>query len=353
MRSIFLLFVAFLVFSTLNCAEIEATTLVIGSRRMPGYVPNPINDLVKQQSANFTHTESFLDSKVVSVDMEPCLLDQPHIQGNWLDKNFPLEKGKNVIRILFEWFPSHYRTDIPPALINTHQFKPLQLPSLYKAYEVLSPGGELIIDHIPYSLRLPSNYNAAIYHLENQRISTKILRKYVCNKITEDKKNEPGIVSKLWQKYDPFSLSTSMRELEDILDFLKKNSRTTLDQQTDLNAVSATIRELAKMTLTRELPTKRKTRKNLMRRKRLAIEKALIKELTEEITGSGLKGSGMIKLFRWVYFMLSRGEGMLSALRKIGFEVDTNEILRTNPNPYTGRRHAWFIEAHKPHLSLG
>jgi hypothetical protein len=99
--------------------------------------------------------------------------------------------------------------------------------------------------------------------------------------------------------------------------------------------------------------SKRKTRKNLMRRKRLAIEKALIKELTEEITGSGLKGSGMIKLFRWVYFMLSRGEGMLSALRKIGFEVDTNEILRTNPNPYTGRRHAWFIEAHKRHLSCG
>ncbi len=332
-EKIIFLFLLIFVWNSLqgSIPEIEDVTLVVGSIRMRGEVPNPVYDLVGQEYADFSHTKSFADSKVISVDMRRCIIDLPHIQGNWLSPDFPYNSQERVVRILFEWFPSHYRSRVPPSLPSCREYQRLLLPALNKAYKVLVPGGKLIIDHIPYSVRLPSNYADAIEILKKCGVSEKILKKHVLRNLTEESKQQPGIVSALWQRYDPFTISMSQCENEDILKFLKGEIIPSLDKQTDLVAVQRSLKRLVEIY--------KKTRPEIIKRN-------LIRDLEAEKTGEN--PSGQLKIFRWVYGMKSRNDLMLNALRTIGFQVDMDIIQCFKKNPYNERHHAWIIKARKP-----
>lgn len=341
----FLLFIIF-TFGILNGASLATgsshsadleyardATIIVGSIRFRGDVPNPIYDAVCQEEADFSHTKSFPDSKVISVDMRPCMRELPHIKGDFLTLPF---LDNSIKRIFFEWFPSHCRgSSIPPSTPYCdyepvyRNYQPLLLFSLRKAYKILKPGGELLIDHIPYSIRLPSDCDEALEVLSANGVSPKIIKK-IKKKLPENYINCPGSVSKVWQEYDPFTISMSYREYEEILNFLRNGTAPLSSSPTNLVAINNSIKRLA----------------IIFKKKPKSIKKNLIKDLESELKGA--ISSGSLKMFRWVYGMKSRDSTMLNALHTIGFEVDMNVIPCFNINPYTKRHFAWIIEARKP-----
>lgn len=360
MKFVFLLLIAFFAFSTLSGTtnetdetnetavilhpanirpeSVRGATLIVGSTRASGDIPQPFHNIFGLDSACFDHTRSF-PGTVISVDMRPCARsDLPHIRGNWLDLLFQSNSQK---RVVFEWFPTHCRSSsVPPSTPYSdaltpvyHEYQPLLLPALIKAFKVLEPGGILTIDYIPYSHRLPSSQKAAIKALRQFGVPNKVLTANILNKLTLESKELPGIVSALWQQYDPFSISISKCEINDILQFLEDEACVLLDQQTDTEVIKRAIRKTAEFAGINNPDTKN----------------ALIQELKKEIKGKAC--SEIVKVFRLVYGIKSREHAMITKLRDIGFEVKNDTIPCFKDNPYNGRRHAFIIEARKPKVS--
>jgi hypothetical protein len=224
---------------------------------------------------------------------------------------------------MFEWLPS------------SDNYFPLLFNSTQKAYRVLAPGGELIIDHMPYLITLAGKWKEALDKL-NGFAPKDILFKSVLSKLP--KKSEDryiGIVSKLLQQHDPFTLSISRRERADIWQLLKVEETKLLgreaetqiqDEQTNPVAVKASIDILGA----------------IFKKERLVILQELAAEITTTDTAE------LLNTFEWIYGMHSRGPAMLKALRTMGFEVAADAMQYHEVNPYNGRLHAWIIKARKP-----
>lgn len=326
-----IVFLFLLTFCLLNGAEeketaefraenVHGATLIVGCVRGPGSVQDAIAGIVGQATADFSHNSSFPGENVISVDMGPCRTSQLHIEGDWLTLPFADNSQKCVMA---EWLPS------------SMNYFPLLFHSTQKAYSVLAPGGELIIDHMPYLITLAGNWKEALDKL-NGFAPKDILFKSVLSKLP--KKSEDryiGIVSKLLQQHDPFTLSISRRERADIWQLLKVEEMKLLgeeaetqiqDKQTNPVAVNASIDILC----------------TIFKKERLAILQELATEITTTDTAE------LLNTFEWIYGMHSRGPTMLEALRTIGFEVAADAMQYHEINPYNGRRHAWIIKGRKP-----
>ena len=199
MKFVFLLLVAFFAFSDLSGTanepeSIRGATLIVGSTRASGDIPQPFHNIFGLDSACFGHTRSF-PGTVISVDMRPCARnDLPHIRGNWFSLPFQPNSQK---RVVFEWFPTHCRSSsVPPSTpyidITTpeyHEGQPLLLPAIDRAFKVLAPGGTLIIDFISYQHpRLSGNLKNAKKTLKQHGIPEDVLRSITFEKLTKKSK---------------------------------------------------------------------------------------------------------------------------------------------------------------------
>ena len=301
--------------------DIRDTTLIVGCVRGPGGVNETISGIVNQAAANFSHASSFPDERVISVDVGPCRIKRPHIQGDWLTLPFA---DNSQTRVMFEWFPS-----------SNEMHTPLLLLAVHKAHAVLAPGGQLILDHMPYLISLTGDCSEALKEIRPY-VSPALLREHVLKKLPADPKDRYlGIVSKLWQEYDPFTMSMSRRERGDILQHLMvkkmelegESAETKfLDRQTNPGAVDLSVAML----------------QGIFGHDSLHMLTALISEIKTTTF------SELLNVFEWVYFMNARGPAMLDALRSMRFEVADDAIRYHEVNPYNGRRHAWIITVTKP-----
>jgi hypothetical protein len=305
--------------------DIHGATLIVGCVRGPGRVQDSIAGIVSQATADFSHNSSFPGENVISVDRGPCRTNQPHIEGDWLTLPFADNSQKCV---MFEWLPS-----CDPEM----SYSPLLFQSARKAYSILAPCEELIIDHMPYVNSFPDDYKEALtaIRLEGKKTPIEIIRKIP--KELEDR--YPGIISQLWQQYDPFTISRSFRERVDIFNILRSEQRKTSgealtipnikDRQTNSTAVAHSIEKLA----------------DIFKKDLSWVVSNLVSEMKEEIAPK------LFDTFEWIYGMYSRGPVILEALRTIGFEVAADAMQYHEINPYNGRRHAWIIKARKPAIA--
>ena len=334
MNTLFLFLLTF-TFHALNGAEetetktaelraeyVHGATLIVGCVRGPGRVQGSIAAIVRQKAADFSHRESFPGENVISVDRGSCRTKQDHIEGNWLTLPFGHNSQKCV---MFEWLPSCYPEE---------SYTPLLLRSIQRAYEVLAPGAELIIDHMPYVISLPDDCNEALQKIRSEGTVTPIDIMRNIPKPREDRYH--GIISQLWQQYDPFTISRSYRERLDIFNILRSEQRKTSgeqrtvpniqDRQTNITAVANSIEKLVE----------------IFERDSSWVVSNLVSEMKEEKTPM------LLDMFEWIYGMYSRGPAMLEALRTMGFEVAADAVQYHEVNPSNGRLHAWIIKARKP-----
>ncbi len=312
---------------TQDISSLSNATLVVGNVREAGGVEANMSNFVKQSSADFSHTSSF-DGHVISVDMGPCRTRQPHIQGNWFDLPF---KDNSQSRIMFEWFPS------------CDNLKPLLLPAIEKAFTVLEPGGELIIDHMPYSCVLPDDCADAFRKIISNKLHLDVnVRGQIPKEPSERYK---GILSEKYQHFDPFTFHRGERERVDIYNILVGLKRQYTDNiinriplnilirpniedhQTNENAVNLTVHKMA----------------NILG----ATDTNACDRIILEMQGKNSLPP-IYDVFEWVYYMYSRNNLIIARLRKMGFTVDENAIEYHETNPYNGRKHAWIIKTQKP-----
>ena len=118
---------------------IEVAVVIVGNSRVAGGCLSSIEKMVGQDEADFTYTTKFLGQRVVSVDIAPCaILDVEHVQDDFLTTTrFTLNSQEMVI---LEWFP--------PS-ISTLRDNPMT-KAIAKAFQILKPGGSLIIDNHPF-----------------------------------------------------------------------------------------------------------------------------------------------------------------------------------------------------------
>lgn len=309
--------------------SIVGCTLIVGNRRGKeegSYNPDEmISDVVWQNEADFSHTKSFPRKKVVSIDIRPSLsANVCHITGDFLQLPF---KPNSQECVMFEWFPSINRCSSKNCY---PEYEPLLYKAVCKAFTILAPGGLLIIDHIPYSIRLPNSAVDALKVLKNAEIFDKF-KGY-------EQKRTKGIISLLQQEFDPFTLSMSMQECQDILSFLaipKGVFFRPVDMQTNLEAIIKSIQVL----------------KYICNRKDITIKNEIIEDLSTEIQAHklGLKhsSSGNTKMFRWIYWVSARGSKAVRKIEEIGFNPLSTNFLYYPVNPYNQRLHAWVLMARK------
>ena len=329
----------------LLCQESLATedtplTLVVGNCRRPGGVKESSAILVEQDKADFTHSKSFI-GRVVSVDicsLQPHLDKYPHLTIDFAHTSSHeiLQKLDNIhpIRVFFEWFPSCV-TQTPKKNIA-----PLLLPALKNAFEILSPGGELIIDHNPYVLSLPDSSKEAFKSLlgEKLQVDPLHLRKAVSS---HERLEEPGILSHFLQTADPFTLHICREERVEIRNYLifriKNNDAAYDDAQCQF------------------IKGKDQKINLLISRFSSALDMDKV-ELMIRISNGMLYSYQAIKeeeqgywdLFEQHYYMKTRGPLILKELRNIGFSAGSEAIQYYEVNPHNKRKHAWLISAKKP-----
>lgn len=319
-------------------SEDTSLTLVVGNCRKPGGVKESTARLVEQDKADFTHSQSF-KSRIISVDICPL---QPHLTYPHLIIDFANTAPDKILleldnihptRVFFEWFPSCL-TRSPGRNIT-----PLLLPALKNAFAILSPGGELIIDHSPYTLSLPDASSEAFKALGDKvQIDKKHLSKAVSS---FDRIKEPGIISHFLQMADPFTLHICRQEKVEIrncLMFRVKNDDSPYDDA-QCQFIKGKDQDISLLV------------------SRFASALGMDKiELMIRISNGMLYSSQDVKeeehgywdLFEQHYYMKTRGALILEALRNIGFITEDNTIQYHAINPHNKRKHAWLITAKKP-----
>lgn len=327
---------ALLFVGDLLATEDSQLTLVVGNCRRAGGVKESNAKIVEQDKADFTHSKSF-EGRVISVDICPL---QPHLNYPHLVIDFANTSPDAILsklnevrpsRILFEWFPSCVTHN------DGHNITPLLLLALKNAFEILAPGGELFIDHFPYTLSLPTESPEAFKAL-GQKIKPN--NEHIRQAIDISKLKEPGIISRCLQLADPFTLHICREErleLRNYLMFRIKNNDAAFDdseclfikgRDQDINQLATCFASALSMDKT-----------ELM----IRISNGMLyayQDVKEE-------EQGYWDLFEQQYYMRTRGPLILEALFKIGFMVGDNAIQYHTKNPYNGRRHAWIISAKK------
>jgi hypothetical protein len=322
-------------------------TLGVGNVRAGGGANKSVNELVGQEKGDFTHAHSFT-GRVVSVDICPqrSQIQFDHLQLDFVNTSSPalLNRLSSVRpgRVFFEWFPScvvgQPRNNITPLLLR----------ALRNAFEILSPGGEVLIDHMPYVLSLPTVYSFAYKtiieakgmnetHVRNAIAVLDFQKPGVVERL-----KEPGVMSRLLQEADPFTLHICREEHEQIREYLKfryKNPSAPYDDSKSL-FIQGRIQIIDEIiSLIPDLDLYGVT--NMV---------ALVNnEQGYYFANQDDKPQGHWHLFEWGYYMKTRRSLIFKALRDIGFVVGEDTAIRFYPiNPYNQRRYAWIISAKKP-----
>jgi len=267
--------------------DIRDAVIIVGSTRAPGSVIPNIFELVGQEKADFTYKGKFPGYRVVSVDKNPCDTNQEHVQDDFITtKRFELNSQSTV---LFEWFPPSSEED----MLNN----PMIL-AIKKAYEVLKPGGTLIIDNHPFFDFLPKGSK-----FENYLNSLQTL--------------------------NPFAFVFNFESCEKISKYLTNGTATNKTE-----SLETSVKLTSKIVETDE-DTVKKTVANL-----LPISNA-------ESLGNAL-ADNIFYMFFWAYHSLSRKEFMVKCLIGCGFDVSQGDLKLFPVNPYNQRKFAWIIKASKP-----
>lgn len=308
-------------------------TLVVGNTRKKGGVKESVAQLVGQEDADFTHTQSF-KGRVVSLDLE-----SPHEKKVYdhLVLDFIKTKPDQIIdalgshpaRIFFEWLPSYVENE------SGNNITPLLLPALKNAFNILAVNGEVIIEHMPHAVYLPDEYTEALGTLIKEvKCDLKYLQISVASPID---KEIPGIISKRLQEADPFTLHVNrglhMEMRAYLLDKAKNKVPTSPQKYTDYSIIDKGVEVFAK-----NFGVNKPTMAGM-------IQNGLV----GHYAGKNQQYQGYFDLFDVYYYMETQRISILKTLSAIGFENASIEYL-PEPNPYNGRKHSWIIKAFKSSL---
>jgi hypothetical protein len=276
---------------------------------------------------------------VISVDicpLQPHLKKYPHLTidfANTSSDKILLELANvHPTRVFFEWFPS-CMTQSPGQNIT-----PLLLPALKNAFAILSPGGELIIEHSPYTLSLP-NASSEAFKASGEKVQ--INEKHLNKAVTSfDRIEEPGIISHFLQVADPFTIHICLQEKKEIRDclmFRVKNDDSPYDdaqcqfikgKDQDINRLVSQFSSALGMG-------------------KIELMIRISNGMLHSSRGVKEEEHGYWDLFEQHYYMKTREPLILEALRNIGFITEDNAIQYYEINPHNKRKHAWLISAKK------
>lgn len=318
--------------------EAEGSTLVVGNVRRQGGLQPGMAEIVGQREADFTHRHSFRD--VTSLDVAPkgVTFKLSHIQADFL--TVERERLPSGLRtIFFEWFPSSCS-----MLESPHLNQPLLLPALRHAFELLPAGGHIVVDHFPYAKYLEGDPKGALSRLLREGTERTFIRENILTPMSAVAADERplGMVSHLLQRTDPFTLHISLREKADITQAcmveklrLEGSDPTTAygDTASNPGAAVRAARQIAPIVFPG-----------------LEIEAAYRRTIAHLSThGRSVdEHESIVSLWEMFYFMEARRDGMLRALREIGFEVSDDFLQYFEVNPFNRRHHAWIFHARKP-----
>ena len=269
--------------------SIENAVVIVGNNRAAGESFPVIEKIVGQDEADFTYTTKFPRQRVVSVDIAPCaILGVEHVQDDFLTTTrFALNSQEMVI---LEWFPPSI-----PALKDNPMTK-----AIAKAFQILKPGGELLIDNHPFFALTTAD----------------------------------GIISQVQKGTNPFTLVLDASECSFI--------------HTCLRAVQCDVTD----SFSSENPTFRCL--DILNRIFGKENKVIATELLG-LLGSGLlldsfvnDTSGMGYMFLWAWHIFTRAGLMGNCLKKIGFNCEESQFGIAELNPLNNRKWESIVQATKP-----
>jgi hypothetical protein len=282
--------------------------------------------------------------QVVSVDVAPLStgIRYPHLAIDFVrTPSSEILSRLNQLQpmcIFFEWFPSCLTGS------KRNNLTPLLLPALENAYKLLSPGGELIIDHLPYVSCLPDKSAEAIKGLEEVGASTTLIQQVndtlKLHKISE----KPGVVSRLLQKADPFTLHINRGEHDEIrscLIFHYKNNDTPFDDSKCqfIKGKDQVIYQIcAQFSTMFDIP-------------KLDMVALINNGFVSSYKRRNDETEAYWDLFEQHYYMATRADPIKKALVGMGFILGDNPIQYHPVNPRNNRKHAMIITAKKPGTS--
>lgn len=272
---------------------IKGAVVIVGSNRAAGSLIHHVIGIVGQKEGDFSHTKSFPGKRAVSIDPRPCALKElEHIEEDFTTTaKFASDAQQTV---LFEWFPGSDRENL---------FDNEMLKALKKAYDILVPGGTLIIDSHPF-FALVGDKEANLVQLLNPfslfLTEEEIGQIAECLGLAKGGKEIPQAYKKIYPH-----IKESIVVVSNIFVGIKK-------------------RKIANNIF------------NCMKTKDGGT--ALISTVVNP----------MGYMFLWAYHSISRATIMGAALKGIGFEAETSEIGFALKNLLNQRKYAWFIQIKKP-----
>lgn len=216
---------------------------------------------------------------------------------------------------------------------------PLLLPAIKNAFSMLVPGGELLIDHCPYTTYMSKSMDRALCELdENPELKKHILRSF-CEK---RKIREDLTIVSILQEEDAFTNYVSYDELSKINNYINREylgKSFFMDPEIDYEAINMSIEALSSIFT--------KSKKEIIDGITNDIGRA-ITEWREKDVPIFQNGSTYYCIFELFYYMHSRRHLIQASLESIGFQLDENFLQYFPVNPYNNRKHAWIIKAKKP-----
>jgi SAM-dependent methyltransferase len=282
------LFFVFTLFPYIFSSEvsIEGAVIIVGSTRAAGLCIPEAAKLFGQSEADFTYATAFSGKRVVSIDVEPCAKEgYEHVRGNFLETTRFASNSQEIV--LLEWFPPANKTFYDNPMSK----------ALKKAYELLKPGGRLVIDNYIFFAR---------HSLEDKA----------------EQKVETAI-----RELNPFALYIGPEEIRAI--------RSSLEQ-----AVKGTVLESSSVAKTLDFIKRHFNENNEV------TATAALALMGDNFKCADLVADAHVHRFLYVYHALSRRDLMVAQLNEMGYK-DCKFIFYA-VNPYNKRKCAFILEASKP-----
>jgi hypothetical protein len=262
----------------------------VSNFRAAGWVKPTIEKIVNQDKADFTYTTKFSGRRVVSVHEFPCAAPGvEHVQDDFLTTTrFVLNSQEMVI---LEWFP--------PS-ISTLRDNPMT-KAIAKAFQILKPGGTLIIDNHPFFAFTTADGMELKAHKETNPF-TLVLDATECNFI------HTCLLAVLYDATHSFSSENSTFRCLDILNriFGKENK------------VMAS--ELLAL---------------------FDVEPSMLESFVDDASGIGY-------MFLWAWHTFTRAGLVGNCLEKIGFNCEESQFGIVELNPLNNRKWASMLQVCKP-----
>jgi len=298
-------FICFItLFSNIFSAEeqIENAVVIVGNNRTAGSISfESISDIVDQENADFTYSASFPGQRVVSIDTQFCATEDEHIQGDFTATQMFAPNSQNTV--IFEWFPPSSMTTVANITIANSMTEALR-----KAFAILKPGGQLIIDNHPFFAFAMEKEIAIQMHSPFALVLGIAEYSQIYNALCSSEKSQT------------LSLFSTQAYLESVA-LIQKIFAT--DEATIVN----TLRKLMENAL------------NILQQKKINV---LLKSIISNPMGY---------MFLWGYHAFSRSTIMGNCLKKIGFDTSESQVEFVNENPFNKRKWACLIHTVKPGIA--